>query len=131
MTVTQPNDSGRPRDGRGLDPTRMANQPALRNSSGAIWLVMGAFFLAASAVPLGALGFIREGSSENLARVLLVAVVVLYVAMVVIRIVVKDRVTRLRTMAGCFLTMAATALLGLIGCAFLERGTMLGALGLL
>ncbi len=36
---------------RDRDPTRMANQPALRTSSGAVWLIVAAIFTAVSLVP--------------------------------------------------------------------------------
>lgn len=38
-----------------LDPTKMANQPALRTSNGLVWLIMGGLFAAASLVPFAAL----------------------------------------------------------------------------
>lgn len=106
------------------DPTKMINQPSLQRSSGTIWLVMGAFFLVASLIPLGALAFVRQGASAPLALVLMCGVAGLYLAMGVVRIAVRTRVLRLRTMATLMIAMAALALIGLIACAGIERAAI-------
>lgn len=113
--------SGRPAAGdRPLDPTRMADQPALRTSSGRVWLVMGGLFAAASLIPLGLLIFAGDGRSRGVAIPVAVAVVLLFAAMVLARLLLPGGPIRLRTMAGCMLAMAAVALLGVWACALIE-----------
>lgn len=82
----------------GLDPTRVTSQPALRTSNGGIWLVMGALFAAASAVPLMLLILAPEGRSGGLALAALMLVLALYAAMLVIRFAVSRRLLR----CGCW-----------------------------
>lgn len=107
------------------DPTKMANQPALQSSTGTIWLVVGAFLLAVSFVPLGALIFITRGPSGPLASILAIAITLLYLIMVMLRIWITGRATRLRWMAATLITMAATSVFGLLGCMAIERGASL------
>lgn len=94
------------------DPTRMANQPALQTSGGAIWIVVGAIF---AAIAIGALVAIALTSSPATATVSWSAaatVFVLFVVMVLVRLATRPGRRRLRWMAGCFLTMAFVALVG-------------------
>jgi hypothetical protein len=100
-------DSNR-RTEKDADPTLVRNQPALRTSSGRSWLVMGGLLLVVSLgvlVPMLSLGdspapWIGIGSA-----------VVLYTAMVVVRLVVPAGRLRLGLMAAC---MGATAAISLI-----------------
>ncbi|PJI53482.1 hypothetical protein CTI14_27755 [Methylobacterium radiotolerans] len=71
-------------DDRERDPTRMANQPALRTSSGAVWLIVATIFTAVSLVPL--IGIVRRGGAAGTVGLVTAIVLVLgLVAMVVIR----------------------------------------------
>lgn len=108
------------------DPTRVLNQPALRTSNGAVWLVVGALFAALSLIPLGALALIRQGPSASLATIIAIAVIGLYLIMVVIRFAVQRQVVRLRALMVVFLAMAATVLFGVLGCLALERAAGAG-----
>lgn len=105
--------SGRP-DG-GLDPTLVTSQPALRSSSGAIWLVVAALFAVMSLVPLVAIA-VDGGPAESVALVTATLVVGLLLAMLVIRWTVREGPPRLRALAGCFLGMALIALIGMVIC---------------
>lgn len=105
------------------DPTRMVNQPALRTSTGLIWLIIGAIFAACSLVPFVALILAEGRRSAGVATVVAALIVLLYLAMVVVRFVRRDRVTRLRTLAALMLTMAAIALIGGLLCVLIEYGS--------
>lgn len=105
------------------DPTKMLNQPALRTSDGRIWLIVGALFLIATLVPLVAL-IAKQGASMQLAVIIAIGAIGLYLAMIVTRIVTKPGVKRLRTLATFFLAMAALSLFGLLACWFLERANV-------
>lgn len=103
-----------------LDPTRVTNQPALRTSSGLVWLVMGGLFAAVSLIPFAMLIFTPDTRSGGLALAVAVAIIALYGAMVITRVVTRRRERRLRIMAGCMLTMALVALVGVGLCALIE-----------
>lgn len=88
------------------DPTLMGNQDALRTSSGAIWLIVGAIFVVICGGLLLALnslqhpvGFIGAG-----------IVAVLYLAMLVVARVVRHQRARLVTLAVLMLAIAAVGL---------------------
>lgn len=111
-------------DGRGTpqpDPTKMANQPALQKSSGTIWVVMGGLFLIASLISFGAVIVGGGGQATPLAVTISIAVIVLYLALLVTRFVVKRKPQRLRIMAGCMLSMAFLSLVGIWVCAMIEN----------
>jgi len=101
------------------DPTRVLNQPALRTSDGTIWVVLAGIFAAVCAIPL-AMVIADRGSSAVVAWITLVLVIVLYAALIACRVLVHDRVRRLRLMAVLMLAMAAIALLGLVICVAIE-----------
>lgn len=105
-----------------LDPTKMANQPALRTSNGLVWLIMGGLFAAASLVPFAALAFAGSGRSRGVALTAGAVVIVLYAAMLVIRFAVRPRLPRLRALAACMLTMAGVALVLVWVCLLIEAG---------
>lgn len=109
-----------PPSGRRLDPTKMANQPALRTSNGLVWLVMGGLFAAASLVPFAALAFAGDGRSRAVALTAGAIVIVLYAAMLAVRFAVRPRRARLLALAACMLTMAAVALVAVWICLLLE-----------
>ena len=90
------------------DPTRMRDQPALTTSSGAIWLVVGGLLAAISLGVLVPMTFLPAGSGIAVAGA--IAVVVLYAAMVVVRLVVSGR-RRLQLLAAAMIVMAVVALI--------------------
>jgi len=100
---------------RSPDPTMVTDQPALRTSSGAIWIIVAALFTAVSLVPL--IAIVADGSSA--APVALVTASLLVsglVALVIVRLTVTERSPRLRALAGCFLGMTLVTLIGLLIC---------------
>lgn len=105
-------------DDRDRDPTRMANQPALRTSSGAVWLIVATIFTAVSLVPL--IGIVRSGGAAGTVGLVTAIILVLgLVAMVVIRLAVASVRPRLRALAACFLAMALLTLVGITVCVLL------------
>lgn len=108
------------RNERQLDPMMMKNQPALRTSSGLIWVIMGTLFAAACLVPLAFLAFGGDGRSSAVAIATGIAVLVLYAALLIVRVAVRSRVVRLRAMAVCMLSMAGIAVIGLWICLLIE-----------
>lgn len=103
-----------------LDPTRMTNQPALRTSSGRVWLIMGGLFAVAALIPLALLGLASDGRSRGVATVAGIVIIVLLGAIVLARLLLPSGPTRLRAMAGFMLTMAAVSLVSLVICAVIE-----------
>ncbi|MCA0347220.1 MAG: hypothetical protein LCH31_09395 [Actinobacteria bacterium] len=104
----------------GLDPTKVLNQQSLRRSSGTIWLVMGALFLIASLFSFGVVMAGGSGASMPLAITGGAIAIVVYGAMVLVRLVVGAGVKRLRLLAACLLTMALVSLVGVWVCAYIE-----------
>ncbi|MFF1632852.1 hypothetical protein [Leifsonia sp. NPDC058248] len=92
--------------GPGDDKTRVTSQPALTVSSGREWLVLGGVLGAISLgvlIPLSALHF-------DVALVGACLVFLLYVALIIVRVVVRRGRLRLFTMAALFGAMAIVAL---------------------
>ncbi|MBO0979062.1 hypothetical protein [Microbacterium sp. SD291] len=105
----------RRRAGRLPDPTLVRNQPALRTSSGSIWIIVASVFTAVSLVPL--VGIVAEGgAAATVAMWTAVIVVCLLAAMVLMRLTVRPGPPRLRALAVCFIAMAAVALIGVATC---------------
>lgn len=105
-------------DDRERDPTRMANQPALRTSSGAVWLIVAALFTAVSLVPLT--GIVRSGGAAGTVGLVTATLLMLgLVTMVVIRLTVSSVRARLRALAACFVAMAGLTLVGITVCVVL------------
>lgn|SRR5690606_29747039 len=102
------------------DPTRMANQPALRSSEGTIWIVVAGLFALVCLVPLSLLTVVDPRESALAAWITAILVIVLYAALVVTRWLVSARERRVRIMAVLMLAMAAIALFGLLICAVIE-----------
>jgi hypothetical protein len=93
--------------GPGDDKTRVTSQPALTVSSGREWLVLGGVLAAVSLgvlIPLSGLRF-------DVALVGACLVLLLYVAMVVVRLVIRRRRLRVYTMASLFGAIAIVALI--------------------
>ena len=105
---------------RELDPTLMRNQPALRTSSGTIWVVVGVLFVAVALIPLVLVAG-TGGAAAIAAAVTIGLVVALLVALVAVRFMVADRIRRLRIMAGCLLAIAVIALGGMLLCVAIQR----------
>ncbi|WP_098406381.1 hypothetical protein [Paramicrobacterium agarici] len=108
------NAGDRPRKRNTADPTKMANQPALRTSSGAIWLIVGAVLTVICLLVIVPL--IQFGNPVTLVGAVLV--VVLYIAMIVVRLTIAARVTRLRVLAVLFGLIALIGLLTVLIDAF-------------
>jgi len=89
------------------DPTRIRNQPALSTSSGAIWLIVGGLFAIISIVVLVPL---VTRQPAGLAMGGIVAIVLLYLAMVLVRFRVGALRRRLGWLAACMLAMAVVAM---------------------
>ncbi|MFC5337665.1 hypothetical protein [Leucobacter denitrificans] len=103
------------------DPMKMINQPALQQSKGTIWIVMGGLFMLMSVIPFGALVFLGSGRSAPLALTVGIVVIALYVAMLVVRFTVDQQKLRLRVLAICMLSMAGIALIGIWVCSLIEN----------
>ncbi len=103
------------------DPTKMINQPALQQSKGTIWVVMGGLFMLMSVIPFAALVFLGSGRSAPLALTVGIVVIALYVAMLVVRFSVTRQKLRLRVLAICMLSMAGIALIGIWVCSLIEN----------
>ena len=110
----------------GLDPTKMANQPALRSSDGLIWMITAGLFLLICGVPLVLLTLVEPRASAPMAWITAIVLVALYAALVTARGVVADRKRRLRLMAVLMLAMAGVALIGLFLCAMIEWSAVPG-----
>lgn len=98
-----------------LDPRRISDQPALRSSSGRIWIVAGAVFLVIIAGVLISL-IVRGGPAVPYAMTTAVIAVVLYLGLLIARFTVKPGTVRLRIMAAAMIGMAVFSLLGLLVC---------------
>lgn len=80
---------------RDRDPNLVRNQPSLKTSSGAIWLIWGAV----TTVVVGVVMALMVTVVPPVGWFGLVAVVVLFLAMVLVRFVVGNRRVRLRVLA--------------------------------
>lgn len=88
------------------DPTRIGNQPALRTSSGASWLVVGAIFV----IICGGLLVALNSLQHPLGLIGAGAILSLYLAMLVTARVVRPRRVRLVTLACLLIAIAVTGL---------------------
>lgn len=106
--------------GSNIDPTRMIDQPALRTSTGLVWLVVGGI--------LAAIGFALLLAMTTINPVIAwpgaIAIVVLYAAMVVIRFAIAPLRARLFTLATLFCAITIVALV----CVFIIASQQGGAL---
>ncbi|MGD8167892.1 hypothetical protein ACEXOS_011780 [Herbiconiux sp. P16] len=89
------------------DPTKVTNQPSLTTSTGKIWLILGAVM---AAIAVGLLWALQQVNSTGVAIVGIVVILLLYVAMVEVRLLVRGGRLRLSLMAVCFGAIAAVAL---------------------
>ena len=79
------------------DPTRLRDQPALTQSSGLIWLVVGGIF---TAIALGVLVPLVQLPPPGVALIAAIVVAALYAGMWLVRFVVAPGRRRLGLMAG-------------------------------
>lgn len=107
------------------DTTLVRNQPALQTSSGAIWLVMGAIFVVVCLIPLGLIAT-TAGPAVPVAMITGFIMVLLYAALVVVRLAVPHRARRLRLMAVLLLATALVALIGMMLCLAVQRLALTG-----
>lgn len=91
------------------DPTRLRDQPALTQSSGLIWLVMGGIF---TAIALGVLIVLIPLPPPGVALVAAIIVALLYGGMWLVRFAVKPGRRRLGWMAVGMLAIASVSLAG-------------------
>jgi hypothetical protein len=88
------------------DPTRMSDQPALTTSSGRVWMVVGTVLVIVCVGVLIALLPVHASVAVTGAVIDVVA----YAAMWVVRVAVRQRRTRLPTLAILFGVITATTL---------------------
>ena len=89
------------------DPTKMGNQASLTTSSGTVWIVTGGLTAAISIVLLFAL---QQVDSSGIALAGIVTLVLLYLAMVEVRLLVRGVRLRLILLAIGFGMLTAAAL---------------------
>ena len=89
------------------DPTRLRDQPALTQSSGLIWLVVGGIF---AVIAVGVLVVLVPLPPPGVALVSAIVVVALYAGMWLVRFMVQPGRRRLGWMAGLMLGIAAVSL---------------------
>ncbi len=89
------------------DPTRLRDQPALTQSSGLIWLVVGGIF---TAIALGVLIALVQLPPPGVALIAAIVVAALYAGMWLVRFVTGPGRRRLGLMAAGMLSIAAVAL---------------------
>ncbi|WP_440711500.1 hypothetical protein [Herbiconiux sp. YIM B11900] len=93
------------------DPTKMNTQSSLTTSTGTIWLVTGGLMTVISVVLLWAM---QQLDSRGVALLAIVVLLLLYVAMVEIRLLVRRLRTRLLLMAVVFGAIALVALAAVV-----------------
>lgn len=96
----------------------MSNQPALRTSSGNIWLICSSIFVVLCLIPLVSIAM-SGGNAATVALVCTVLLIALLAAAFVVRFAVPPYLGRLRWLAMCMLAMALVALLGMVLCVLL------------
>jgi hypothetical protein len=97
------------------DPTLMRNQPSLTTSTGRIWLILGGLLTLISAVVLA---FELPLEPAGVALFGLVSVLVLYAAMVVVRLTTGPGRLRLGLMAALMIAIAVIGLGSVIAVAY-------------
>lgn len=104
-----------PVSGSHTDPTRVLNQPALRTSTGGIWIVSAGVFTVICLAPL--VGIIwTGGAAAAIAAVTAILLVGVLAAMVTVRHTVFPGSRRLKLLAICMLSMAVIAFAGMLTC---------------
>ncbi|WP_309129379.1 hypothetical protein [Microbacterium sp.] len=91
------------------------NQPALRTSSGAVWLITATIFTAVCLVPLVAI-IVTGGAAASVALIATVLLACLLTTMFIVRFTMTPGTRQLRWLAACMLSMAVVALIAMIVC---------------
>ncbi|WP_309131516.1 hypothetical protein [Brevibacterium sp.] len=98
-----------------LDSSRISDQPALRSSSGTVWIVAGGLFLIVIAGVLATI--IASGGPAIPYAIATIAVAGgLYLALLIARFAVRPGKVRLRVMAVSMIGMAVVSIIGLVLC---------------
>lgn len=101
----------------------VTSQPALRTSSGAVWLVCSSVFVGLCLIPL--IGIIAtHGPAAMVAVAATVLLLCLLGAMFVVRFAVPPGRGRLRWLAACMLAMAVLALVAMMICVSIAWSSM-------
>lgn len=90
-----------------IDPTRMIDQPALRTSSGFVWLLVGGIL----SVVCGGLLLLLTAIDPAVAWTGAISIGALYAAMIVVRFTVAPKRPRLLTLAVLFCVITAVGLI--------------------
>lgn len=108
----------RPRDH--LDPTKVRDQPALRSSSGRVWIVAGGLLLLVTAAVLAWIVLSGGSGAVPVAVTTAGLAAALYVVLLVVRFAVRPGKLRLRIMAAAMIGMALVAIVGLLVSVWVE-----------
>ncbi|MFD5225276.1 hypothetical protein ACFWHT_06590 [Microbacterium sp. NPDC058342] len=100
------------------DPTKVLDQPALRTSSGAVWLVSSTVFTGVCLIPLIGI-VVAGGAAATVALIAVVLLLCLLAAVFLIRFQAPPGPLRLRWLAACMLAMAVVALIAMIVCVWI------------
>lgn len=98
-----------------IDSRRISDQPALRSSSGTIWIVAGGVFLVVIAGVLAAV-ISSGGPAIGYAITTIVVAGALYLVLLISRFAIRPGRVRLWVMAASMIGMALAAIIGLVLC---------------
>jgi hypothetical protein len=98
-----------------IESRRISDQPALRSSSGTIWIVAGGIFLIIVGGVLTAI-IVTGSTAVPTAITTIVIAGVLYLILLIARFVFRPGRVRLWVMAGAMIGMAVASLIGLVLC---------------
>ncbi|WP_181276185.1 hypothetical protein [Brevibacterium oceani] len=98
-----------------IESRRISDQPALRSSSGTIWIVAGGIFLIVVGSVLTAI-IVTGSTAVPTAITTIVIAGVLYLILLIARFVFRPGRVRLWVMAGAMIGMAVASLIGLVLC---------------
>ncbi|MFD5214674.1 hypothetical protein [Microbacterium sp. NPDC058345] len=101
------------------------NQPALRTSSGAIWLITATVFTAVCLVPLIGI-VITGGAAASVALIATVLLACLLTAMFIVRFTMTPGTRQLRWLAASMLSMAVVALIAMVICVMIVWASVQG-----
>ena len=104
-----------------LDSTRIGDQPALRSSTGTVWIVAGGVFLIVIAGVLTAI-MSAGGPAVTYAITTIVVATALYLVLIIARFATRPGRGRLRVMAGTMIGMAVFSVIGLLLCVSAAAG---------
>ncbi|WP_423057993.1 hypothetical protein [Brevibacterium linens] len=98
-----------------IESRRISDQPALRSSSGTIWIVAGGIFLVVIAGVLTAI-IVSSSTAVATAITTIVIAAVLYLILLIARFAFRPGRVRLWVMAAAMIGMAVASLVGLVLC---------------